>query len=100
MIPNLTRQAYNEFQPKLSSISCPVELGVNPGRQTINLGEFTPILSRISCPVEFDQARNTAKIWSKSIEMIPNLTRQAYNEFQPKLSSISCPVEFDQSNWE
>ena len=44
--------------------------------------------------VEFDRARNTAQIGSKSIEMIPNSTREAYNEFTPILTNISCPIEF------
>ena len=40
-----------------------------------NLSEFQPILSSISCPVEFDQAWNTAQNGSKFIGMIPNSTR-------------------------
>ena len=73
MIPNLTREAYNEFTPIFTSISCPV---------------------KSDRPVEFDRARNTAQIGSKSIEMIPNSTREAYNEFTPIFTNISCPVKF------
>ena len=74
MIPNSTREGYNEFTPIFTNISCPVEFQIGP--------------------VEFDWARNTAQIGSKSIEMIPNSTREAYNEFTPIFTNISRPVEF------
>ena len=48
-------------------------------------------------PVEFDWARNTVQIGSKSIEMIPNSTREAYTEFTPIFTSISGPVEFNRA---
>ena len=138
MIPNSISQSYecnlSEFQPILSSISCPVEFQIRPvkfdrarntaqiGSKSIemipnsisqsyecNLSEFQPILSSISCPVkfeirfpvEFDQARNTAQIGSKSIEMIPNSISQSYkcnlSEFTPIFTNISCLVEFNQA---
>ena len=79
MIPNSTREGYNEFTPIFTNISCPVEFQIRL--------------------VKFDQARNTAQIGSKSIEMISNSISQSYecnlSEFQPILSSISCPVKFE-----
>ena len=86
--------------PNLSSISCPVKLGIIPingftpnsigheillkmgvnslrlivclpGRIGYHSNEFTPILSSISCPVEFDRAWNTAQNGSKSIDLLP-----------------------------
>ena len=66
----------------------------NQGGIQCNLSEFTPIFTNISCLVKFDRARNTAQIGSKSIEMIPNLTRETYNEFTPIFTNISCPVKF------
>ena len=82
MISNSISQSYkcnlSEFQPILSSISCPVEFEIRP--------------------VKFDWPRNTAQIGSKSIEMIPNSISQSYkcnlSEFTPIFTNISCPVKF------
>ena len=83
MIPNLTREAYNEFPPNLTSISCLVKFEIQPGG------------------IEFDPPSN----WVEITGMIPNLIREAYNvisvNFQLiQLASISMdllpiqPVEF------
>ena len=70
-----------------------------------NLNEFPPNLTSNLCPVEFDWlnlkfdwAWNTGQIGCKSIEMIPNSTRQAYNVISVNLHPFWA-VFHAWSNW-